>query len=567
MGLKAALTLMLVSGLLAAPSWNSQPGTMRVMSAFGDGKGYLGVNLFHLNMLGLSSDIDTTSKTAIDIYTGLAIGLSRKITLSARIPYLYDKYGDSTASSIGDLEAGFKVTLVEGEKAAFGFFPFLSISTGAKDKGLNRPFGTGTLDYGLLALFSLKPSDKVLLNFNLGGFNRYQDESHNAVADLAIAGFSAFFNLGKVNPFFEISHENFASQLVWDVDKKLYGGNPLRIGGGLNFALGALNFDLGGSYYLSKRRVDDQLADSVYYMLPREDIKYEVSLGLSFEKKAPVVTTGLIAGVITDAETGNPLENAHIKVTELGLKATSDLKGAFSLEDVPAGLYTVEVTRTGYEPFTAHLMVKAGKTSQVQYSLKKKVVEKATVKGKVMDRATGKPVVAVLSVEGVGEIRTNSDGTYTFTAKPGTYTMKVRAEGYEPATKRFTLKAKEVRTIDVGLVKTTPTLTFPIIHFDCCSYRIKSKYAKMLDEVIRTLTKYPTVKVVIEGHASADGPEDYNMRLSIKRAEAVRKYLEKGGISADRLQVKGYGEAKPIASNDTLEGRRKNRRVEIKVLK
>ena len=57
--------------------------------------------------------------------------------------------------------------------------------------------------------------------------------------------------------------------------------------------------------------------------------------------------------------------------------------------------------------------------------------------------------------------------------------------------------------------------------------------------------------------------EDYNMQLSVRRAEAVKKYLVDQGIAADRIQVRGWGELKPVADNSTAEGRAENRRVEV----
>jgi OOP family OmpA-OmpF porin len=71
------------------------------------------------------------------------------------------------------------------------------------------------------------------------------------------------------------------------------------------------------------------------------------------------------------------------------------------------------------------------------------------------------------------------------------------------------------------------------------------------------------VEVEIAGYADSSGSEAFNMQLTQRRAESVRRYLIAGGIESYRLVAKGYGEADPIASNDTPEGRAKNRRVEL----
>jgi outer membrane protein OmpA-like peptidoglycan-associated protein len=72
------------------------------------------------------------------------------------------------------------------------------------------------------------------------------------------------------------------------------------------------------------------------------------------------------------------------------------------------------------------------------------------------------------------------------------------------------------------------------------------------------------VLVVIEGHADAAGAQDFNDKLSQARAQAVADYLVKNGVRKNRLTVQGRGSSVPIASNDTPEGRGKNRRVEVR---
>ena len=69
----------------------------------------------------------------------------------------------------------------------------------------------------------------------------------------------------------------------------------------------------------------------------------------------------------------------------------------------------------------------------------------------------------------------------------------------------------------------------------------------------------------ISGYTDSSGGEDANLRLSEKRAQRVKAYLVENGIDENRLEAKGFGEANPIADNDTAEGRRKNRRVELEI--
>lgn len=86
---------------------------------------------------------------------------------------------------------------------------------------------------------------------------------------------------------------------------------------------------------------------------------------------------------------------------------------------------------------------------------------------------------------------------------------------------------------------------------------------KGLDTVLRFLDKYPGLPVSIEGHSDSRGSEAANQKISQKRAESVRATLIALGADAERIKAKGFGEAQPIASNDTDSGRARNRRVEI----
>jgi len=90
---------------------------------------------------------------------------------------------------------------------------------------------------------------------------------------------------------------------------------------------------------------------------------------------------------------------------------------------------------------------------------------------------------------------------------------------------------------------------------------------EVLNDIYTFLTKNPEVSVEIGGHTNGLPPHEYCDKLSAERAKVVYDYLLKKGIAANRLQYKGYGKRMPIDSNTTIEGRRRNQRVEIKILK
>lgn len=103
------------------------------------------------------------------------------------------------------------------------------------------------------------------------------------------------------------------------------------------------------------------------------------------------------------------------------------------------------------------------------------------------------------------------------------------------------------------------------VNFDFDRATIRSDARPVLDEAVATLQREGTISIVAEGHTDSRGTDAYNENLSLRRANAVRDYLVKGGISPSRISVEGYGESRPVATNDTDDGRAQNRRVELRV--
>lgn len=101
------------------------------------------------------------------------------------------------------------------------------------------------------------------------------------------------------------------------------------------------------------------------------------------------------------------------------------------------------------------------------------------------------------------------------------------------------------------------------ILFDFSKAEIGDSAKKNLDALVGILNKYPNTNIEIQGHTDSRGTEEYNMGLSVRRAEAVKSYLAAQGIDPSRMTTKGFGESAPAYSNDTQEGMAQNRRVEF----
>lgn len=102
--------------------------------------------------------------------------------------------------------------------------------------------------------------------------------------------------------------------------------------------------------------------------------------------------------------------------------------------------------------------------------------------------------------------------------------------------------------------------------FDVGRSTITTQSKETLVKVAAVMKRLPTLRIEVQGHTDADGDPDLNIKLSQQRAETVCKYLEEQGVEPERLTPKGYGAARPIAPNDSPQGKAINRRVMIEVL-
>ncbi|HWO09619.1 MAG TPA: OmpA family protein, partial [Polyangiaceae bacterium] len=104
------------------------------------------------------------------------------------------------------------------------------------------------------------------------------------------------------------------------------------------------------------------------------------------------------------------------------------------------------------------------------------------------------------------------------------------------------------------------------VQFETGTADIKPSSFPLLDEVLGVMTDSPDIRISVHGHTDSRGSAAYNRELSRRRAAAVVKYLTDKGVAMGRLESHGFGADKPIAPNDTEQGRAANRRVEFKIL-
>ena len=122
----------------------------------------------------------------------------------------------------------------------------------------------------------------------------------------------------------------------------------------------------------------------------------------------------------------------------------------------------------------------------------------------------------------------------------------------------------DVKRVDEGIVVTFDENSG--VYFDTAKHNINEKSKQTLDKLAAILKEYPDTNVLVAGHTDSQGQDAYNMGLSQRRAQAVTNYFTSKGLAAKRFTTKWYGEKNPIASNDTAEGRAKNRRVNVVIV-
>lgn len=128
----------------------------------------------------------------------------------------------------------------------------------------------------------------------------------------------------------------------------------------------------------------------------------------------------------------------------------------------------------------------------------------------------------------------------------------------------------ELQSTGVGLQKDKATGAINLIMpgnitFPTAQSSIKPDFYPVLNSVAKTLKEYDKTTITVSGHTDNVGKDDYNLKLSQDRANAVAQYLISQGISASRVNAVGFGKTKPIADNGTEVGRSQNRRVEISI--
>jgi outer membrane protein OmpA-like peptidoglycan-associated protein len=289
-----------------------------------------------------------------------------------------------------------------------------------------------------------------------------------------------------------------------------------------------------------------------------------------------------LVGTVLNQKTRDPLSAANVSVSikekePVSLKSTASGEFKTTLPEISE--YAVSVNATGFLPKEQSFKVpKLNNDTTINIEMLLTPVAKALVlAGNVYDKKTEKPLNARLTItqkagrKNLAPLQT-TDGKYEqVVPQLGWYILVASAEGYLNATDSVsfdnddnTPMSKDIymQPIEVGL-----TVRLNHIYFDFDKTTLKTQSYTELNKVVDFLKRNQTVEIEIAGHTDNKGTDEYNRTLSQGRCQAVVDYLVSQGIDSGRLTPKGYGESKPIDTNDTPDGQANNRRVEITVLK
>lgn len=287
---------------------------------------------------------------------------------------------------------------------------------------------------------------------------------------------------------------------------------------------------------------------------------------------------GRVAGLIRDAGSGEPIEDAIIHF-DGGLPAATNASGAFASGALATGPARVTVTAEGYEPAETELSLVEGETAELELSLEPRVVI-GQVAGLVMD-ASGAPLsgAEVRSVHSEGGepqvVSTGGDGRFALSLTEGENRVVVTAGGYLRTGRLVEVKAGETSS-DIALQLTPRGEVGAKVDGDAIVLPEPLVYAKGevppnasarrgLDLVADLLLADAALKVEVGGHTDSRGNASDNQEVSTKRAQAARQYLLERGVLPAQITATGYGSTQPVAPNLTRAGRERNRRIDFAV--
>lgn len=299
----------------------------------------------------------------------------------------------------------------------------------------------------------------------------------------------------------------------------------------------------------------------------RDEVLTEVTVAL---EPVEAGLAELLVRVVDDD--GRPVVGARVTLDGQEIGPTGD-GGALLVQELPPGVVRLGLRADRYANFsTTRVDLREGSQERI-FRL---AFQPGTVTVSVQDR-DGRPVDAEVRLVGPTDVppfRTGADGVEPVALRPGTWQVIASTEALGPERAEVTVApGASVAQVELVLEPTRVHFTDEAVlirervAFDFDRDVLRPDSAAVLDEVANTiLSRAHLIRVEVQGHTDNVGSVAYNQDLSQRRAEAVVRALVARGVPPEKLRARGYGTQRPIADNDTDEGRAANRRVEFQIV-
>jgi outer membrane protein OmpA-like peptidoglycan-associated protein len=301
---------------------------------------------------------------------------------------------------------------------------------------------------------------------------------------------------------------------------------------------------------------------------------------LDLFKLVPRDVKVMLNATVLNKKTSSPIvASVTLATGDKSEKVTTKADGLFQKRVQEMAVYTISTTADNFLPDEQSLAVPVvGNDTTINLDIYlTPIAKKLIVTGTVYDKKTEQPVMARVEVQQRNKRNVNykvgtNEGKYAQELPGlGWYLLTASAEGYLNSTDSVQADSEDntplfkdlfLAPIEVGL-----TVRLKNIYFDFDKTTLKKESFVELNKVVDFLKQNPTVEIEISGHTDSKGSDDYNLNLSQGRSQSVVDYIVSQGIDSFRLTAHGYGETKPIDTNDSDAGRANNRRVEFTVVK
>jgi len=247
-------------------------------------------------------------------------------------------------------------------------------------------------------------------------------------------------------------------------------------------------------------------------------------------------------------------------------------------QPLPVADTTIYASTTKEEEAVASpVMVDSGAQASAEAAVPEKIAPLNTevkVYGKITNAKTGETIPAKVSFEGHDrplQVAQSNELGYAIAVASAEYTIRIEATGYISTLEKLDINAGDMRALEMNFklqpVEVGTTVNLKNVLFAQAKTDILPESYPELDLVVNFLKENPNVRIELMGHTDGRGVHADNVKLSQQRVNRVKEYLVSKGIEPRRISGKGFGGSRPIASNDTEESRRMNRRVEFVIKK